>query len=209
MARAARILLVDDEVSIQRAVGPLLRARGYDVDVVGTGADALKALRAESPDLIVLDLGLPDIEGTEVARRIRGGSAVPIVVLSARGSEADKVAALDLGADDYVTKPFGARRYTNPCDRGAADALRVVARRAVRAGTDVRSTDQAVVRRRESANRRPALCVSAVNRRHAASPRWGSCHHCRTRRSLVADSRAKARRPSERPRTSRHVQRTG
>jgi two-component system KDP operon response regulator KdpE len=107
MARAARILLVDDEVSIQRAVAPLLRARGYDVDVAGTGADALKAFHAQPADLIVLDLGLPDIEGTEVTRRIRGQSPVPIVVLSARGSEADKVAALDLGADDYVTKPFG------------------------------------------------------------------------------------------------------
>jgi len=107
MPRAARILLVDDEVPIQRAVAPLLRARGYDVDVVGTGNDALKIAHAQPPDLIVLDLGLPDIEGTEVCRRIRAESAVPIVVLSARGSEADKVAALDLGADDYVTKPFG------------------------------------------------------------------------------------------------------
>jgi len=107
MPRAPRILLVDDEVSIQRAVAPLLRARGYDVDVVGTGAEALNTLRMQPPDLIVLDLGLPDIEGTEVTRRIRGESAVPIVVLSARGGEADKVAALDLGADDYVTKPFG------------------------------------------------------------------------------------------------------
>jgi two-component system KDP operon response regulator KdpE len=107
MARAARILLVDDEVSIQRAVAPLLRARGYDVDVVGTGGEALRAAGAHPPDLIVLDLGLPDIEGPEVCRHIRGESAVPIVVLSARGGEADKVAALDLGADDYVTKPFG------------------------------------------------------------------------------------------------------
>jgi two-component system KDP operon response regulator KdpE len=107
MPRAPRILLVDDEVSIQRAVAPLLRARGYDVDVVGTGAEALNTFRMQPPDLIVLDLGLPDIEGTEVTRRIRGESAVPIVVLSARGGEADKVAALDLGADDYVTKPFG------------------------------------------------------------------------------------------------------
>ena len=107
MTRNPRILLVDDEVSIQRAVEPLLRARGYDVDVVGSGGDALKVVHTHPPDLIVLDLGLPDIEGTEVTRRIRGESAVPIVVLSARGSEADKVAALDLGADDYVTKPFG------------------------------------------------------------------------------------------------------
>jgi two-component system, OmpR family, KDP operon response regulator KdpE len=107
MARAARILLVDDEVPIQRAVAPLLRARGYEVDVVGTGSEALNLAHAQPPDLIVLDLGLPDIEGPEVCRRIRGESAVPILVLSVRGSEADKVSALDLGADDYVTKPFG------------------------------------------------------------------------------------------------------
>ena len=107
MTERARILLVDDEVSIQRAVGPLLRGRGYDVEVAGTGAAALKAFAERPPDLIVLDLGLPDLEGTEVCRRVRRASRVPIVVLSARGAEADKVNALDLGADDYVTKPFG------------------------------------------------------------------------------------------------------
>jgi two-component system KDP operon response regulator KdpE len=105
--RAARILLVDDEVAIQRAVAPLLRSRGYEVDVVGTGVEAVNAVAAQPPDLIVLDLGLPDLDGTEVCRRIRRLSKTPIVVLSARGEEADKVAALDLGADDYVTKPFG------------------------------------------------------------------------------------------------------
>jgi two-component system KDP operon response regulator KdpE len=103
----SRILLVDDEVAIQRAVGPLLRSRGYDVDIASTGADALKMVTERPPDLIVLDLGLPDLEGTEVCRRVRLDSKVPIVVLSARGAEADKVSALDLGADDYVTKPFG------------------------------------------------------------------------------------------------------
>ena len=107
MNRAARILLVDDEVAIQRAVAPLLRSRGYEVDVVGTGLEAVNAVADHAPDLIVLDLGLPDLEGTEVCRRIRKHSKVPIVILSARGDEADKVAALDLGADDYVTKPFG------------------------------------------------------------------------------------------------------
>jgi two-component system KDP operon response regulator KdpE len=107
MTHRARILLVDDEVAIQRAVGPLLRSRGYDVDVAGTGADALRLFADRPADLIVLDLGLPDLEGTEVCRRVRVQSAVPIVVLSARGAEADKVNALDLGADDYVTKPFG------------------------------------------------------------------------------------------------------
>lgn len=107
MTAKPRILLVDDEVAIQRAVGTLLRSRGYDVDVAGRGGDALALAAAHPPDLVVLDLGLPDLEGTEVCRRLRSASAVPIIVLSARGAEADKVNALDLGADDYVTKPFG------------------------------------------------------------------------------------------------------
>jgi two-component system KDP operon response regulator KdpE len=107
MTRRSRILLVDDEAAIQRAVGPLLRSRGFDADIVGTGAEALKMFADETPDLVVLDLGLPDLEGTEVCRRIRAASRVPIIVLSARGAETDKVNALDLGADDYVTKPFG------------------------------------------------------------------------------------------------------
>ncbi|HSL21252.1 MAG TPA: response regulator transcription factor [Vicinamibacterales bacterium] len=107
MTVRGRILLVDDEVSIQRTVGPLLRSRGYDVEIAGSGAEALRFVADQPPDLIVLDLGLPDIEGTEVCRRIRETLNVPIIVLSARGAEADKVNALDLGADDYVTKPFG------------------------------------------------------------------------------------------------------
>lgn len=107
MTPAARILLVDDELSIQRTLAPLLRSRGYDVDIAGTGADAMKIAAQHPPDLIVLDLGLPDVEGSEVCRRIRVSAAMPIIILSARGHEADKVAALDLGADDYVTKPFG------------------------------------------------------------------------------------------------------
>ena len=107
MSARGRVLLVDDETSIQRAVGPLLRSRGYEVEIAGTGAEALRVVFDRAPDLIVLDLGLPDIEGTEVCRRIRGTLKVPIIVLSARGEEADRVNALDLGADDYVTKPFG------------------------------------------------------------------------------------------------------
>ena len=107
MTNRPRILLVDDEPALQRAVGPLLRSRGYDVEIAGTGREALDLFAARPSELIVLDLGLPDLEGTEVCRRIRAQSAVPIVVLSARGAEADKVNALDLGADDYVTKPFG------------------------------------------------------------------------------------------------------
>ena len=107
MTPPTRILLVDDESAIQRPVGPLLRARGYVVEIAGTGTAALRIVEDQTPDLIVLDLGLPDLEGTEVCRRIRASSKVPIIVLSARSSETDKVNALDLGADDYVTKPFG------------------------------------------------------------------------------------------------------
>jgi two-component system, OmpR family, KDP operon response regulator KdpE len=107
MSGTAQILLVDDEESIQRAMAPLLRSRGYSVTVVGTGREALEAFEGQSPDLIILDLGLPDIDGSEVCRRVRERSETPILVLSARGAEKDKVAALDQGADDYVTKPFG------------------------------------------------------------------------------------------------------
>ncbi|HYM22968.1 MAG TPA: response regulator transcription factor, partial [Vicinamibacterales bacterium] len=106
MTRTARILLVDDELPIQRALAPLLRSRGYDVDVASSGVDALSAVGSRPPDLMVLDLGLPDLEGTEVCRRVRKTSQLPIIVLTARGSDSDKGAALDLGADDYVTKPF-------------------------------------------------------------------------------------------------------
>jgi two-component system KDP operon response regulator KdpE len=106
MTRQARILLVDDEISIQRAVAPLLRARGYHVEVAGTGAAALDAIAAQPPDLIVLDLSLPDLDGTELCGRIREDSKVPIIVLSARSGESGKVKMLDLGADDYITKPF-------------------------------------------------------------------------------------------------------
>jgi two-component system KDP operon response regulator KdpE len=108
MTPTSRILLVDDDVSIQRAVAPLLRSRGCHVDVVGTGVEAVKSVVDNAPDLIVLDLGLPDLEGAEVCRRMREQTKAPIVILSARSGEAEKVAALDIGADDYVTKPFGA-----------------------------------------------------------------------------------------------------
>ncbi len=107
MNRQSRILLVDDELPILRAVTPLLRSRGYEVRSVVTGAGALTEMEADPPDLLIVDLGLPDVDGFEICRRVRERSAVPIIVLSARHSEKDKVQALDLGADDYVTKPFG------------------------------------------------------------------------------------------------------
>jgi two-component system, OmpR family, KDP operon response regulator KdpE len=101
-----RVLVVDDEPSILAALAPLLRARGYEVFTATSGHAALDAVDRQAPQLVVLDLGLPDLEGVEVCRRIREGRTTPILVLSARGNEADKVAALDAGADDYVTKPF-------------------------------------------------------------------------------------------------------
>ena len=103
----ARILLVDDDRGIQRTVAPLLSSRGFDVEVAGSGAEALKAVSARPPDLVLLDLMLPDIDGIDLCRRIREHLSAPIIVLSARTAEADKVEALDTGADDYVTKPFG------------------------------------------------------------------------------------------------------
>ena len=102
-----RILVVDDEPQILRALRINLRARRYEVDIAATGAAALKAAASHPPDLVVLDLGLPDIDGVEVIRGLRGWTAVPIIVLSGRAGSEDKVAALDAGADDYVTKPFG------------------------------------------------------------------------------------------------------
>jgi two-component system KDP operon response regulator KdpE len=105
---AARILIVDDEPNIIATVGPLLRARGYEVLSAMSGRAALQAVERDKPDLIVLDLGLPDIDGVEVCRLVRHTSSAPILILSARGAEGDKVSALDAGADDYVTKPFGA-----------------------------------------------------------------------------------------------------
>jgi len=103
----ARILIVDDEPNILATVAPLLRARGYEVLTAMTGRAALDIVERDAPDLIVLDLGLPDIDGVQVCEQVRASHTTPILVLSARGAEGDKVRALDAGADDYVTKPFG------------------------------------------------------------------------------------------------------
>jgi two-component system KDP operon response regulator KdpE len=102
-----RILVVDDEPQIVRALRVNLVARHYDVDTAPDGASALRAASLHHPDLVVLDLGLPDMEGTDVIRGLRGWTTIPIIVLSGRADSRDKVDALDAGADDYVTKPFG------------------------------------------------------------------------------------------------------
>jgi two-component system KDP operon response regulator KdpE len=102
-----RVLVVDDEPQIQRVLRPALTACGYEVLEARTGRDALRMIAASAPDVAVLDLGLPDMDGKDVLREARAFSKIPIIVLSARDREAEKIAALDSGADDYVEKPFG------------------------------------------------------------------------------------------------------
>jgi two-component system KDP operon response regulator KdpE len=154
-APTARVLVVDDEPQIRRALGINLRARGYEVDLAEDGEQALALAASHLPDVVVLDLGLPGVDGVEVIRGLRGWSKVPIVVLSVRDAEGDKVAALDAGADDYVTKPFGmdellarlraALRRTAPTDEVAVIetpdfSIDLAAKRVTRDGAEVRLT---------------------------------------------------------------------
>jgi two-component system KDP operon response regulator KdpE len=107
MESGQRVLIVDDEASIRRYLRPILISQGFDVYEAANGQEALSAVVVHRPDLIILDLGLPDMDGIEVTRRLREWSQTPIIILSVREAERDKVAALDAGADDYLTKPFG------------------------------------------------------------------------------------------------------
>ncbi len=123
-----RVLVVDDEPQILRALRTTLRGAGYDVDTADTAEAALAAAAARPPDAIILDLVLPDGTGTEVSRELRKWTDVPVIVLSAVGEEAQKIAALDAGADDYVTKPFGVEELLA--------RLRAVLRRSTTAPTE-------------------------------------------------------------------------
>jgi two-component system KDP operon response regulator KdpE len=152
----SRVLIVDDEPQILRALRTNLRARDYEVDVAETGEDGLALAARYRPDLVIVDLGLPGIDGVEVIKGIRGWSEVPILVLSVREREHDKVAALDAGADDYVTKPFGmdellarmraALRRSVAGDEGEPVVetpdfkIDLQAKRVTRSGSDVRLT---------------------------------------------------------------------
>jgi len=132
-AGAARVLVVDDEPQIHRFLRPALEAAGYTVERADTAAEGLRLAASRAPDAVLLDLGLPDLDGQEVLARLRGFSAVPVIVLSARDREADKIAALDGGADDYVEKPFGvgellARIRTALRHRRAQDAVPEIVR---------------------------------------------------------------------------------
>ena len=147
------MLLVDDDATLRSTLGIGLRAEGHDVLIAADGRTALEALRDDKPDLVVLDLGLPDVSGIEVLRRLRAWSTTPVVVLSARAESTEKVQALDLGADDYVTKPFGMEellaRIRAAARRAGSDVpvleagdlvIDLPARRVTKAGSVVRLT---------------------------------------------------------------------
>jgi two-component system KDP operon response regulator KdpE len=106
--RPVRVLVVDDEEQIRRALGSILRSRHYDLEMAATGQEGLIKAIDKPPDIVILDLGLPDMNGIEVCRELRSWTGVPILILSVHAAEADKIAALDEGADDYLTKPFSA-----------------------------------------------------------------------------------------------------
>lgn len=150
-----RVLVVDDEEQLARGLSVNLSARGYEVDVAGDGRSALESAVAHKPDVVVLDLGLPDMDGSDVIVGLRAWSTVPIIVLSARGQETDKIAALDAGADDYVTKPFAmgellariraAERRSAPAEETpavetVAFTVDLTAKRIVRDGIEVHLT---------------------------------------------------------------------
>jgi two-component system KDP operon response regulator KdpE len=149
------VLVVDDEPQIVRALRINLRARGYEVDAAPDGRTALDLAARRHPDVVVLDLGLPDMEGAEVIRGLRGWTSVPIIVLTARHASEEKVETLDVGADDYVTKPFGmdellarlraaVRRAAPPEEDAvvvtAGFTVDLAAKKATRDGRDVRLT---------------------------------------------------------------------
>ncbi len=208
-----RVLVVDDDPAIQRTLAIGLRARGYDVVPARDGRTAVDACAADEPDVVLLDLGLPDLSGVEVLRKVRERSQVPVIVLSARHGSDDKVQALDVGADDYVTKPFGmdellarvratVRRSTadQPPAPVVTDAFEVdlAARQVRRDGVDVRLTPTEW-RLLEALVTRPGRLVS---QRQLLSEGWGPGYVVETNylRVYVAGLRRKLERDASRPR---------
>ena len=180
----SRILCVEDEPSLLRTLGANLKARGHEVELAADGAQALDMAKANRPDLVILDLGLPGVSGMEVIRRLRSWSSVPIIILSARDDEFDKVGALDAGADDYVSKPFDMgelmARVRASLRRGSVPEGKPVvttdhftvdlsAKRVTRAGNEVRltPTEWAIV---EYLVRRDGMLVTGVELLRAV---WG------------------------------------
>ncbi len=159
---STRVLVVDDEPQILRALKINLSVRGYEVVTAATGAGALRAAAEQRPDVVILDLGLPDISGIEVLAGLRGWLTVPVIVLSARTDSADKVEALDAGADDYVTKPFGMDEFLA--------RLRAAARR----NAATADTDQPII---ETASFTVDLAAKKVTKNggevHLTPTEWG------------------------------------
>jgi len=209
-----RVLVVDDEPQIRRALKTNLEARGYRVDLAGTGEEALSLAASNHPDVVVLDLGLPGIDGIEVVVGLRGWTSVPIIVLSVRDGEADKVAALDAGADDYVTKPFGMdellarlraavrRSLPGPEEEATIETdaftIDLVAKKVHRDGIEVRltPTEWHLV---ETLVRNPGRLVS---QRQLLQAVWGPQYETETNylRVYLAQVRRKLEREPSRPR---------
>ena len=209
-----RVLVVDDEPQIRRALATNLRARDYDVELAETGEAALTIAARKHPEVVILDLGLPGIDGVEVIRGLRGWTSVPIIVLSVRDGEADKVAALDAGADDYVTKPFGMdellarlraavrRSLPGPEEEATIETdaftIDLVAKKVHRDGVEVRltPTEWHLV---ETLVRNPGRLVS---QRQLLQAVWGPQYETETNylRVYLAQVRRKLEREPSRPR---------
>jgi len=208
----SKLLVIEDEAPLRRALRIFLEAHDYEVVIAGTGSEGLDVAAREHPDAIVLDLGLPDMDGVDVATALRGWSNVPIVVLSARDAEAVKVAALDAGADDYVTKPFGmneflarlraALRRAAPAEEAPVVAtpdftVDLGAKRICRDGEDVHLTPTEFALLRELAVNRGKL----LSRAHLLRRVWGQGYETETEyiRVYISRLRAKLEPPGSRP----------
>jgi two-component system, OmpR family, KDP operon response regulator KdpE len=209
----SRVLVVDDEPTLVRALAINLRARGWEVVTAHDGKSALEAASDKHPDVVVLDLGLPDIDGVELIRGLRGWTRVPIIVLSARQVSDDKVEALDAGADDYMTKPFGmdellarlraALRRIAPAEEEAVVSagelsIDLAGKKVTRSGADVRLTPtewqllEVLVRARGK----------LVGRQHLLHEVWGPAYNSETNylRVYTAQLRRKLEQDPARPR---------
>ena len=147
MTAPQTVLVVEDETSIASFVALYLKNAGYGVKAVGTGGAALNAIAAETPALIILDLNLPDMDGLEICRRVRKSSDVPILMLTARDEDVDKIIGLEVGADDYLTKPFNpASSWRGSRASSGARRRSGAARRATRSATATSSSTPAAAR---------------------------------------------------------------
>ena len=188
MIGKSHVFVVDDDQRILRFLKPALEANSYQIATAGTVAEATKRIAAEAPDIVVLDLGLPDGDGKDVIRRVREWSDVPIIVLSARDREAEKIEALDLGADDFVNKPFGIgelmarmrtalrhrmqRRAETPVLRVGDVEIDNVRHRASRAGDEIKLTPKEFELLLFLARHAGKL----VTHRHILNAVWGPAH---------------------------------